>query len=111
MKAIVNIRLDIKSGPSMTAVQRFDAVLLRLRQFFPRSIGEMSADQSTAIAVMECSAVKDAVLDVLRRIARDFEQDYISVLFDDGEGRLAGLGADKYGPFDPASFQMPRFYQ
>lgn len=121
MRAIANIELDEKSGPGLTVQQRFDAVLNRFRQFFPRSIAEVQqssykdpsgsqVDEATAVIVFEYAAGKDGIVAILHKISGDFNQDCIAVQFCDGTGRLAGPRADIWGPFKPEYFKAPTFF-
>ena len=113
MRAIVNIPLlDSVGGPGLQTEQRFSSALNRLRQFFPRSIGEINEGPitSTAVVVVETTGSKDAVLQVIYRISKDFNLDFIPILFCDGQGRLAGANADLHGPFNKASFVFPDYF-
>lgn len=113
MRAIVNIPLfESVGGPGLQTEQRFSAAVSRLRQFFPRSIGEINEGPitSTAVVVVETANNKDAVLQVIYRISKDFGLDFIPVLFCDGQGRLAGANADLHGPFDKKTFIFPDYF-
>lgn len=119
MQAIMNIELDAKVGPTLTTHQRFDVVMNRVRHFFTRSIGELQVSEyigpdgpvseTTAVIVFESATHKDAILSMIAKLSADFYQDCIAVRFADGEGRLAGPGADKWAPFNPAYFKTPAF--
>lgn len=119
MQAILNIELDAKVGPTLTTEQRFSAVMHRVRNFFTRSIGELQTseylgpdgmvNESVAVIVFESAASKEAILTAIAKISADFNQDCIAVRFADGDGRLAGPAADKWGPFNPAYFKTPAF--
>lgn len=118
MKAIINIELDEKCGPGLPVEQRFSAVMSRVRQFFTRSIGEIqqvtyagpdgTQAEHTAVISIEFAADKAAILETLHKISKDFNQDCVAVLFCSGEGRLAGPGADLWGPFNINYFRQPR---
>lgn len=109
MRAIVNVRLHERcGGPGVSTQQRFDAVMSRLRQFFPRSIGELTGD--IAVSVFDCVGNKAAVLDVFHKLCKDWGQDYIEILFCDGQGRITGPDADLAGPFQPSNFIHPTYF-
>lgn len=113
MRAIVNIKLhDLCCGPGLSTQQRFDGVLSRSRQFFNRTIGEVSSSDTgdVAVLVFDCQRGKDGVLEVLYRLCKDFSQEYIAVLFCDGQGRVVGPNADLFGPFKNVPFAHPAYF-
>jgi hypothetical protein len=116
MQAILNIELDAKvNGADVPA--RFNNVMSRVRTFFTRAIGEIqvaeyegpdgAVGESTAVITFEFHAQKRPVLDIVYRLANDFNQDCIAILFDDGEGRLVGPEADRWGGFNLEYFKGP----
>lgn len=121
MQAIINVELDDKVAPQLHIDERFVVVLQAVRKFFTRSIGEIRAvtyegpdgQVSAAVAVItfEFFAPKQVVLDVLGQISRQFHQDCVAVLFNDGEGRLVGPDADRWGGFKIEYFKRPAFYE
>jgi hypothetical protein len=117
MQAIVNVELDEKSGPGLPVEDRYALVMSSVRKFFTRSIGEVrsvnytgpdgSAVESTAVITFEFHAPKSIVLNAFAQISRTFNQDCVAVLFDDGEGRLVGPEADRWGGFKIEYFKRP----
>jgi hypothetical protein len=121
MQAIVNVELDEKSGPGLPVEDRYAAVLASVRKFFTRSVGEIrkstytgpdgEASESTAVITFEFHAPKSVILNALGQISRAFNQDCVAVLFNDGEGRLVGPEADRWGGFKIEYFKRPAFYE
>jgi len=116
MQAILNIELDDKvNGADVPS--RFTNVMSRVRKFFTRAIGEIQVAsytgptsdvlEHTAVITFEFFAPKTVVRDVVYQLSRDFNQECIAVLFDDGEGRLIGPDADKWGEFNREFFKAP----
>lgn len=116
MQAILNIELDDKvAGADVPS--RFTNVMSRVRKFFTRAIGEIQVAEysgpngdvreHTAVITFEYHAPKTVVRDVVYQLSRDFNQECIAILFDDGEGRLIGPDADKWGAFATEHFKAP----
>lgn len=120
MQAIINLELDDKSVPNADLEARYSAAIARVRKFFTRAIGEVrearydgpdgQVAEHTAVITFEFSAQKNVVLQVANQLARDFNQDCIAVLFSDGEGRLVGPEADRWGGFKLERFKRPAMY-
>ncbi len=121
MQAIINVELDSKSVASAELDARYSVVIASVRKFFTRAIGEVreasyegpdgQATEHTAVITFEFNAQKNIVLNALNQIARDFNQDCVAVLFSDGEGRLVGPEADRWGGFKIEYFKRPAFYE
>ena len=121
MQAIINVELDTKAGPGLSVEDRYALVLASLRKFFTRAIGEVRAvsyegpegqvTESTAVITFEFHAPKSVVLSAATQISRAFNQDCVAVLFDDGEGRLVGPEADRWGGFKIEYFKRPAFFE
>lgn len=121
MQAIINVELDSKSVASDDLNTRYNVVIASVRKFFTRAIGEVreasyegpdgKATEHTAVITFEFNAQKNIVLNALNQIARDFNQDCVAVLFSDGEGRLVGPEADRWGGFKIEYFKRPAFYE
>lgn len=120
MQAIVNVELDEKSGPGLPVEDRYATVLANVRKFFTRSIGEVrpvayngpdgAASEWTAVITFEFHAPKSVVLNAMNQISRSFNQDCVAVLFNDGEGRLVGPEADRWGGFKIEYFKRPAMF-
>lgn len=120
MQAIINIELDDKSVPNADLETRYSVVVSRVRKFFTRAIGEIRevqyegpdgpVDTHTAVISFEFSAQKNVVLQVANQLSRDFNQDCVAVLFGDGEGRLVGPEADRWGGFKITEFKRPAMF-
>lgn len=120
MQAIVNIELDWKVNPSSDIETRYALVMSNVRRFFTRSIGEIRtaeyegpngpAREYTAVITFEHHADKNIVLQAMGQLARNFNQDCVAVLFGDGEGRLVGPEADRWGGFKLEYFKRPAMY-
>ena len=120
MQAIVNIELDDKVNPKSDVAARYAAVLASVRRFFTRSVGEIRvADydgpdgrvtEHTAVITFEHYADKAVVLQAMNQLARQFNQDCVAVLFHDGEGRLVGPEADRWGGFKMQYFKRPAIF-
>lgn len=121
MQAIINVELDNKSVDDPDLSARYSVVIASVRKFFTRAIGEVreasyqgpdgQASEHTAVITFEFNAQKTIVLNALNQIARDFNQDCVAVLFSDGEGRLVGPEADRWGGFKIEHFKRPAFYE
>lgn len=121
MQAIVNVELDEKTGPNLSVEDRYALVLASVRKFFTRSIGEArfaeyagpdgANAEWTAVITFEFSAPKNIVLQAMTQVARAYNQDCVAVLFSDGEGRLVGPEADRWGGFKLEYFKRPSFYE
>lgn len=121
MQAIINVELDNKSVASDDLSTRYNVVIASVRKFFTRAIGEVreasyegpdgKATEHTAVITFEFNTQKNIVLNALNQIARDFNQDCVAVLFSDGEGRLVGPEADRWGGFKIEYFKRPAFYE
>lgn len=111
MKVILNIGIK--------AEVQFSAVISGVRTFFPRCIGEIQSSRkisavedktnSAAVIIFETAAPKSVVLQVIRHLCARLSLDLVSILFEDGEGRLVGPNADRSGPFDMQQFRSPSF--
>lgn len=120
MQAILNIELDDKVNPHIDVDARFTAVVNAVRRFFTRSVGEIRSasyegpdglvQEFTAVITFEHYADKNVVLQVMNQLARQFNQDCVAVLFHDGEGRLVGPEADRWGGFKIQYFKRPAIY-
>lgn len=121
MQAIINVELDSKSVATDDMSTRYNIVIASVRKFFTRAIGEVreasyegpdgKATEHTAVITFEFNAQKNIVLNALNQIARDFNQECVAVLFSDGEGRLVGPEADRWGGFKIEYFKRPAFYE
>ena len=117
MQAILNIELDEKAGPGLDVAARYEKVMRAVRRFFTRAVGEIqiagydgpdgSAAEHTAVIVFEFHASKNIVLQAANQLSREFNQDCVALLFDDGEGRLVGPEADRWGGFKLEYFKSP----
>ena len=120
MQAIVNIELDAKVNPDADVNSRFAAVMGAIRRVFTRSVGEIRtasyegpdglALEFTAVITFEHHCDKNIVLNAMGHLARQFNQDCVAVLFGDGEGRLVGPEADRWGGFKIQYFKRPAIY-
>lgn len=120
MQAILNIELDDKTGPADVEA-RHAKVMAAVRRFFTRAVGEVrSVDyngpdgrvlEHTAVVVFEFHAQKTIVLKAAYQLALEFQQDCVAVLFQDGEGRLVGPEADRWGNFQLQYFKRPAMYE
>lgn len=121
MQAIINVELDDKTDPNSGIDDRYAMVLSSVRKFFTRSVGEIRVAEYegpdgpkkewTAVVTFEFHAQKNVVLQAVNQIARNFNQDCVAVLFSDGEGRLVGPEADRWGGFKLQYFKRPAFYE
>ena len=121
MQAIINLELDDKSVPNADLETRYSVAIARVRKFFTRAVGEIrkaqyegpdgQATEHTAVITFEFNAQKNVVLQVANQLARDFNQDCVAVLFSDGEGRLVGPEADRWGGFKIEYFKRPAMYE
>lgn len=121
MQAIINVELDKKSVPNADLDARYSVVIASVRKFFTRAIGEIreasydgpdgQATEHTAVITFEFNAQKNIVLNALNQVARDFNQDCVAVLFSDGEGRLVGPEADRWGGFKIEYFKRPAMFE
>lgn len=117
MQAILNIELDEKAGPGLDVHARYENVMRAVRRFFTQAVGEISVaeytapsgyvQEHTAVVVFEFHSRKEVVLQCVWQLSRAFNQDCVAVLFGDGEGRLVGPEADRWGPFNIGFFKRP----
>jgi 2-phospho-L-lactate guanylyltransferase (CobY/MobA/RfbA family) len=121
MQAIINVELDEKCGPGMSAATRLELVLATVRLVFTRAIGDIRVvdyvgpdgpvTENTAVITFEHASDKNAVLAAMYKVAYKFNQDCIAILFSDGEGRLVGPEADRWGGFKIEYFKRPAMYE
>lgn len=119
MQAIININLGSKINPAADLSSLYVLTNARVRKFFPRAVGEIrkvehedqGGQESTAVITFEFASQKNIVLDAVNQLSRDFNQDCIAILFDDGDGRLIGPKADLWGPFKIERFLRPAFFE
>ena len=116
MQAIINIELDDKVSTG-SIEDRYHAVLATVRKFFTRALGEVReaeyqgpdgpVRERTAVIQFEFHADKNIVLMAMNQVAKTYNQDCVAVLFSDGEGRLVGPEADRWGGFKLEYFKAP----
>lgn len=125
MQALLNIELDDKSGKYLTVDERFNVVMLRVRNFFSRAVGEVRTAQyethngeiagtiteSTAVITVDFHTEKNLFEMALNTIAKEFNQDCIAVLYSDGEGKLVGPKANEWPEFTTDYFVVPSIYE
>lgn len=121
MQAIINLELDHALKHLDSDAERLNAVMHNIRRFFTRAIGEIRdatyegpdgpVHAKTAIITFEFHAQKNIVLHAMHQIARDFNQECVAILFSDGEGRLVGPEADRWGGFKIEYFKRPAMYE
>lgn len=121
MQAILNIELDDKTGVGLDAESRHAKVMSAVRRFFTRAVGEIRSvdysgpdgrvNENTSVVVFEFHAQKNIVLKAAYQLALEFNQDCVAVLFADGEGRLVGPEADRWGNFQLQYFKRPGMYE
>ena len=121
MQAIINIELNESLMHLESDVERLGAVMHNVRRFFTRAIGEIRdveyegpdgrVKAKTAVVTFDFHAQKNIVLQAMVQVARDFNQECIAVLFSDGEGRLVGPEADRWGGFKIENFKRPAMYE
>lgn len=121
MQAIINLELNAALTHLDSDVERLSAVMHNIRRFFTRAIGEIRdveyegpdgiVKAKTAVITFDFHAQKNIVLQAMNQVARDFNQDCVAVLFSDGEGRLVGPEADRWGGFKIEYFKRPAMYE
>lgn len=120
MQAIINLELNEALTHLDSDVERLSAVMQNIRRFFTRAIGEIrdvtydgpdgEVNAKTAVITFDFHAQKNIVLQAMNQVARDFNQDCVAILFSDGEGRLVGPEADRWGGFKIEYFKRPAMY-
>ena len=121
MQAIINLELSDALMHLETDTERLSAVMHNIRRFFTRAIGEIRdvtyegpdgpVAAKTAVITFDFHAQKNIVLQAINQVARDFNQDCVAILFSDGEGRLVGPEADRWGGFKIEYFKRPAMYE
>ena len=121
MQAIINLELNEALTHLDSDVERLSAVMHNIRRFFTRAIGEIrdvtydgpdgEVNAKTAVITFDFHAQKNIVLQAMNQVARDFNQDCVAILFSDGEGRLVGPEADRWGGFKIEYFKRPAMYE
>lgn len=121
MQAIINLELNAALTHLDSDVERLSAVMQNIRRFFTRAIGEIrdvtydgpdgEVNAKTAVVTFDFHAQKNVVLMAMNQVARDFNQDCVAILFSDGEGRLIGPEADRWGGFKIEYFKRPAMYE
>lgn len=121
MQAIINLELNEALTHLDSDVERLSAVMQNIRRFFTRAIGEIrdvtydgpdgEMNAKTAVITFDFHAQKNIVLQAMNQVARDFNQDCVAILFSDGEGRLVGPEADRWGGFKIEYFKRPAMYE
>lgn len=121
MQAIINLELNEALTHLDSDVERLSAVMQNIRRFFTRAIGEIrdvtydgpdgEVNAKTAVITFDFHAQKNIVLQAMNQVARDFNQDCVAILFSDGEGRLVGPEADRWGGFKIEYFKRPAMYE
>jgi hypothetical protein len=121
MQAIINLELGRALTHFDSDTERLAAVMQNIRRFFTRATGEIrdvaydgpdgKVATKTAVITFDFHSQKNIVLNALHQISRDFNQECVAVLFSDGEGRLVGPEADRWGGFKIADFKRPAMYE
>lgn len=119
MRAVLNVYLDDKVCPNVTAERRYAIVRTALRLAFGgfggvvgeiRRVGydgpDGPVDEHCGIFQVEFEYGRDLFESALYGVANSLGQDCIAVLYEDGAGRCVGPRADRW-PFDPQHFNLP----
>lgn len=107
MKAVINVGL-LGFEPAMSVAAKHELVASSVRRMFGQLIDELI--DNTSVLVVSTSHTKDHVLHCLYNLCRIYGKSHISILFEDGEGRISGPDSDKFGPFAIEEFVSPSFY-